>query len=407
MIRNRARSRRAGLPDRLLSALLAAALALAAGAEAPAQNRRDILDAQARAEAEAEAARRAAEAARRSAEEIRAERERLAERIRDLGERIVAREAWLAGADDRVAALRRDIAAAEARLERARERLALLGAALQRIRREPTPAMLAHPDRPRVAARSIAQIRALLRSFEEAKAAARTEIDRIARVDAEARDAEAAIRIEREALQREIAEAEALLEERRRAETAETTRAAVAEARAAQLAAEAESLGELAASVSEAPPAPRERQPAAPAIETATAPVLAVRDLDIPFAEARGRLLAPAAGELRRVRNPDGAPGAILITRPRAQVIAPWRGVVRFAGTFESHRAVIIEPETGYAILLTGLGEITAREGDEIEAGQLIGRMPGSAGSGGQAREELYIEVFDRRAPLDPIAWFE
>lgn len=399
--------RTASAPRRAASTLRAAALALAAllAASAGADQARaqttaqgPALDARAAA-AEAEAARETAERARRSVEAIADERRRAAERIRSLGRRIVAREGWLLGADGRIDQLRRDILDAERRLERVRARLTILAEALQRINREPTPALLAHPGRPRAAARSVAQMRALVRLLEAAKAEARRELAGIAEAGAAARAEEAAARRERETLRLEIAEAEALLDEKRAAEAAAKERASAAEARAASLAARAESLGELAASLSEArvPPAPSPAQPdAAPRLET-----------DIPFAEAEGRLLRPAAGRMSAVGGVSSGRGAIMITPSHARVIAPWRGVVRFAGPFKSHQAVIIEPETGYSILLTGFGEVTAREGETVAAGQLIGRMPRSASGGGRGRAELYIELFDRRAPLDPVSWFD
>lgn len=377
-----------------LAATALAPVALLSAAAQP-QDRAGVLDAQARVAAEAEAARETAADARRAAGALRLEREQLAERIRTLGERIVAREDWIAGADDRIAALRADISDAEARLSTARERMIILATALQRIGREPTPAMLLNPDRPRVAARNLAQIRALMRQLDAAKIAAQTELDRIDAASAAAREEEAAARAERVALEVEIAEADALLQERRRAETELEARAAAAEARANALAEQAGSLGELAASLT-APPAEATAASAPP-------PPRAVAH----FSEARGLLLRPAAGVLRGVRSVDGAHGAVVVTRPSAQVIAPWSGVVRYADMYRSHRAVIIEPESGYAIVLTGLGAITAREGERVEAGQLIGRMPGTVALGGEAREELYIEIYDGRRPRDPVPWFQ
>lgn len=350
----------------------------------------EVLDAQARVEAEAELARLAAEEAREAAASLRAETEAIAARIRALGERIVARENWLDQADERLLALRREIAEAEERLARAAERLSLLGTALQRIRREPTPALLMDPERRRAAARGLAQIGALLRQIDDIKFAARIEIDRIADSGAAARAQEDEVRAERERLRAEIAELEALLEQGQAAESAESERAAAEEARARALAEEAGSLAELAASL---------------AAQEFAASITQPRD--VPFSELRGALLRPAAGELSGVRTADGAPGAVMITPPHARVIAPARGVVLYAEEYASHLVVIMRPESGYLIVLNGLGEISTRQGDEIEAGQLIGRMPVGSEGGGRLRRELYIEILSGNTPLDPIPWFE
>ncbi|MCI4664924.1 MAG: peptidoglycan DD-metalloendopeptidase family protein [Neomegalonema sp.] len=453
-------------------------------AEAPGE-RTVALEAQATAAAAAAAAKREATRARRNADELKAEGEALTTRIRELGELIVAREDWLASADERVAAMRRDIANAESRLAVSKARLAQLTAAFQRVAREPTPALLSHPGRPQAAARSHAQLRAMMRLFHDARRAAKRDLKLIAERRLSARRTKAASHREKEALRAEIAESTAILKEKRVAELAERKRASAEAKRASKLILKAKTLAELAVALAEPPkPDPEQAQaaeparpPEAPTQATARRPEIAaapktaprpqprpakepIKTADIspaqpestrqppprtaakakprpkaaapedharkarerriakarlfrgPFAKARGKLLRPAIGQLRKVTASDGVPGAIILTRPHARVIAPWSGVVQFADSFKSHNVVIIKPQKGYAIIFNGLGEVTVRKGERIEAGQIIGRMPGSAvyagrAAAGSAREELYIELLARRSPIDPAPWFD
>ena len=56
---------------------------------------------------------------------------------------------------------------------------------------------------------------------------------------------------------------------------------------------------------------------------------------------------------------------------------------------------MIIEVAEGAHILLTGLGEIDVAEGDNVKAGEPVGRMPDDEG-------HLYLETRRDGEPVDP-----
>lgn len=142
---------------------------------------------------------------------------------------------------------------------------------------------------------------------------------------------------------------------------------------------------------------------------------------DIPegltFAKARGMLLWPAAGDMRRSQR-KSEPGVSVFTAPYARVIAPWRGKVVYTGEFKSEgRIVIIEPQKGYSILMTGLESLDVAVGQSLAAGEPIGRMGGPAGWSDEflfeehpdamrRSERLYMEISRNRRHLDPAPWF-
>ena len=56
--------------------------------------------------------------------------------------------------------------------------------------------------------------------------------------------------------------------------------------------------------------------------------------------------------------------------RRGAQVIAPADGKVLFAGAYHKEgQVLILEITTGYDVVLSGLGRVTVRLGDELLAG--------------------------------------
>lgn len=142
------------------------------------------------------------------------------------------------------------------------------------------------------------------------------------------------------------------------------------------------------------------------------------------FEEAKGSLPLPVAGRLLRSAGERDAagiarPGWLLATEPRALVTAPRASTVRYAGPLLDYgNVIILEPESGYLLVFTGLGEIFVDRGAIVGSGAALGLMPGIAtiagdilaeireGSSQAASETLYIEVREAETPVDPADWF-
>jgi len=72
------------------------------------------------------------------------------------------------------------------------------------------------------------------------------------------------------------------------------------------------------------------------------------------------------------------AKGLTLAVAPRAQVVAPARGRVAYAGPFRGYAGiVIIDHDNRWATLITGLGGLTARVGQAVIQGSPIGTADG------------------------------
>jgi len=118
------------------------------------------------------------------------------------------------------------------------------------------------------------------------------------------------------------------------------------------------------------------------------------RKLNVPV---RGRLVV-RYGE----KTPLGlkSDGWRIHTRGEALVMAPADGVVKFADSFRGFgKVVIMSHKNGYNTVMTNMGSIEAMVGQEVLAGEPIGRM-------NENRPEMYLEVRRGNKSIDPARLF-
>jgi septal ring factor EnvC (AmiA/AmiB activator) len=188
-----------------------------------------------------------------------------------------------------------------------------------------------------------------------------------------------------------------------RAEAAERAREArEAEARRKREAEQAR----LAAAAAAVPP-PTDRagtgNPAEqPAVATAPALLDPARPPNIrPFAQAQGKMVVPAAGEIVTGFGDASSKGLTFATRPGAEVVAPFDGRVVFAGAFRGYgKILIIGHGDGYHSLVAGLDRIDSTVGQWLVAGEPVGRM-----SADEAKPRLYLELRHDGQPINPLPW--
>lgn len=97
--------------------------------------------------------------------------------------------------------------------------------------------------------------------------------------------------------------------------------------------------------------------------------------------------------------------GISIEARPRALVVAPMNGIVRFAGAFKNYgNLVIIEHGNGYHSLIAGLYRIDAPLEARINTGEPVGQLPLTSSRGG--RPALYYELRLNGQPVDPAGMF-
>lgn len=154
---------------------------------------------------------------------------------------------------------------------------------------------------------------------------------------------------------------------------------------------------ESEAAEAQAPPqaaAPRLRGPIAPASARAVPP---------------GRLLAPLAGRLIRrfgeTLPSGGRANGLSLAAPRAAAVAaPGAGLVQYVGPVRGWGVILIlRLAGGYHLVLAGLDRSSVSVGQSVAAGQTVGWMPDAR----QSSPELYLEVRDQGAPVDPARWLK
>ncbi|WP_092586766.1 murein hydrolase activator EnvC family protein [Rhizobium mongolense] len=137
-----------------------------------------------------------------------------------------------------------------------------------------------------------------------------------------------------------------------------------------------------------------------------------------PFGELKAKLELPVAGDtLRHFGDADGtgheAMGMTLATNPDTVVTAPADGLVVFAGAFRSYgQMIILDAGDGYHLVLSGMDIISTRQGKFVFAGEPLAVMGAKRVASATAlaletnRPTLYIEFRKDGKPVDSRPWW-
>ncbi|GAK44318.1 peptidase M23B [Tepidicaulis marinus] len=434
--------------SRSLSLLTAGAFAVlafhAAGSGASAQERAPDPEALQSIEKELGTAKERQVMLEAQAEELRAEVAKLRAQLIKAAARVQAREEDVTLSEDRLTGLVGAEAVLRAQLSARRKDLAETLAALQRLDRNPPPALAVKPDDALGAMRSAMVLGTLVPQLEAEAREIRARLDELRRVRQDIlaeretlSDASGALAAEQQELERLLSAkltAQAELDERLETEREEVARLSQEartlselieklEARAAHRLPEARPVrpsARLQAPASK-PLSPAEAGPEAPADEDRQLASLPsgrplISGQNRLFSKARGQIRLPAHGEITKIFGEnDGAGGRnrglSLKTRPDAQITAPFDGKIVFAGPFRRYgQLLILSVGEGYHLLFAGLERIDTQVGQQVLAGEPLGQMAGSeaknAALKGNVKPTLYIEFRKDGEPIDPKPWF-
>lgn len=108
------------------------------------------------------------------------------------------------------------------------------------------------------------------------------------------------------------------------------------------------------------------------------------------------------------------ANGMTFATAGGARVASPGAGYVQYVGPVKGWGVILIlRLAGGYHLVLAGLDRATVAVGQSVAAGEAVGSMPdgrqsANSGQGGEkAPRELYLEVREQGAPVDPGRWLK
>ena len=98
------------------------------------------------------------------------------------------------------------------------------------------------------------------------------------------------------------------------------------------------------------------------------------------------------------------ANGVTILAAPKAGVRAPDAGIVQYVGPVKGWGVILIlRLAGGYHLVLAGLERTEVAVGQSVAAGTAVGVMP----DGRQSPPELYLEVRERGAPVNPGRWLK
>lgn len=348
---------------------------------------------------------------------------------KDMEEKILAGEKRLEGMREREAGVR-------ASLHDRRGLLAEVLAALQRMGRNPPPALLVTPEDALSSVRSAILLGAVVPGIRKETDALVDDLaalmDIKSDIDREKTELTDAMQLRVEEEKRSellVAQNEALAETNNRTLAAERRRAGELAARATSLEGLIGSLERDIGSVRDAAALARAKEEELrnlSAAEREKARAIA-RDA-VPdknriapayeFSELQAKLDYPVAGDvLRRFGEADGtghdSQGLTLAANPGALVTAPSDGWIVFAGTFRSYgRMIILNAGAGYHLVLAGMDRVNVREGQFVVAGEPLAVMGEKRVASVNAltletdKPTLYIEFRKNGKPVDSRPWW-
>jgi septal ring factor EnvC (AmiA/AmiB activator) len=363
-------------------------------------------------------------------ESIRVDRARLSAALIETTAKVQDNERQIQAANERLANLTTSQDALKRSLDARRDVIADVLAVMQRMGRNPPPAILVRPREMTEAIRASMLLGSVIPDLNAETLALSHDLDELQRLHV-------SIEMEKQGLDQRAAtlaqdklRLASLVDARQQALAAAQEALGSERARAAELARQAATLKELIARMESEIGAAKAGAAAAAAADLAAASDIknkaAAAGANDParlkpavaFAETRGQLPMPAAGSIVKTYGaPDdfgGSEKGVSVATPAgATVASPVDGWVAFSGPYRTYgQLLIINAGSGYYLLLAGMDRINVSVGQFVLAGEPLAVMGnGSARTAsalaiGAAQPVLYIELRKDGTAIDPGPWW-
>ncbi|MGF7158455.1 septal ring factor EnvC (AmiA/AmiB activator) [Rhodoligotrophos appendicifer] len=338
----------------------------------------------------------------------------LSERLVALAGKIQSREGAITAAEQRLVTFDDQARKLQERLAERRNFLSELLAGLQRLERNPPPALAVRPDDALEAVRGAILIGNVIPELKAQADALTADITSLAELRRRMLREGQVLETNVSGLESEKTQIAAILEQKRSLVSATNNALQDERKRVEGLAAKAASLKELLSQIEQ-----RRLAAAEQARQAEEERLAAQMKPQIPFTRAKGKLSFPAQGTLVRGYG-DGngfgghTQGVSIATRAEAQVTSPTDGRVEYAGSFRSYgELLILDVGEGYHVLLAGLEGMTVQTGQFVRAGEPIGVMGKEPARAtligdrmGDPRPVLYVEFRKNGDTIDPAPWW-
>ncbi len=347
------------------------------------------------------------------------------------GARVKSAEADIAAVQEKIGTLIVAELDTRGRLDGADASISGVLAALERISRNPPPALVVDPSDALGSARSAILISAILPQLKAKADQVMADLQHLGEIKTAAQAEEDNLQANFDVLEEEQLRIATLIAARKQNETVATAALAAQETEAAAMADKAASLKQLIADLGKQAKAVATAAEAtelannggaAPKLDSETIQ-MALANTErqqpaVPFALAKGFLDYPVAG-VNVINYGDGdgyggiSKGLSIVTRAEAPVLAPADGTVLYVGDYLNYgQIVILDAGQDYTILLAGLAKIDVTPGQFVLLGTTVGTMGSRtigrtvATSAGAQRPTLYIEMRNNNVPIDPTGWW-
>jgi murein hydrolase activator len=298
-------------------------------------------------------------------------------------------------------------------------------AALQRVGRQPPPALMVQPEDALQAVRTAITLGAVVPAMRAEADALAGDLTDLVRVRRDIAGEHQRLSQSLEVLAREQLRLNMLIDERQKKQAIAEQALDTERQRAADLARQVDSLQDLITKLEAGlDNASRAARLDARAIEEdATRPDLAaLKDPGrlapaVAFADTRGHLRLPVNGvKIREFGASDGVGGTqkglSIATHSGAEITAPCDGWVVYAGPFRSYgQLLILNAGGGYHVLLAGMDRISVDLGQFVLTGEPVavmgsGSQVSAAIASGAKQPVLYVEFRKDGTPIDPSPWW-
>ena len=341
-----------------------------------------------------------------------------ASRVRDVEANISADQIRLDGLNEQEHALQKS-------LEQRRAVIVEVIAALQRMGRQPPPALVVSPEDALRAVRTAITLGAVLPEMRGQADTLAGDLAALTNVRKDIVAQRERLTGELDRLGREQLRVSLLVDQRQKKQSNAEQALAGEHQRATDLARQVDSIKDLITKLeAELDSAKRASRDADRGIANdATHPELAALSDPgrltpaIAFADMRGHLHLPVNGtRIREFGGSDGAGGTqkglSIAARPGSEITAPCDGWVVYAGRFRSYgQLLILNAGAGYHVLLAGMERISVDLGQFVLTGEPVAVMGGGSqdpptGASGPKQPVLYVEFRKDGAPIDPSPWW-
>jgi murein hydrolase activator len=343
-----------------------------------------------------------------------------ASRLRTVEGRVAETETRIKPLDDSERGIRQS-------LDGRRAAIAEVLASLQRIGRNPPPAMMVRPEDALASIRTAILLGAVLPDMRIQAESLAADLSDLVRIRRDIADEKERLQRDQAALTEERQRITMLVEERQK-KLVETEKAIGTERqKASSLARDAGTLQELIGRAEQGLDAKirSERVNARAAEEkslNSRVDLAALKDPGrlapaVSFVSARGNLPLPVNGvRIREFGAPDSLgsteKGLTIATRAGAQVTAPCDGWVVYAGSFRNYgQVLILNAGGGYHVVLAGMERTSVDVGQFVLTGEPVaimgsGSQVAATLASGSSQPVLYVEFRKDGTPVDPSPWW-